>query len=86
MKKINCNKGNKMNLQEAKTKTAEWEKVEEKELMKTGEDNEAYHFLYKKNGEYFKVAIDKKSNDFYSMSDTISKNEIENYEANNLAS
>ena len=69
-----------MELTEAKKKTAEWEEVSEDALLMTGEDKESFHFLYKKNSEYFKVAIDKKSSDFYSMGDTITENQIRDYE------
>jgi len=65
---------------EARKKTAEWENVSEESLLMTCEDKESFHFLYKKNSEYFKVAIDKKTSDFYSMTDTITENQIKNYE------
>ena len=69
-----------MELTEAKKKTAEWEEVSEDELLLTREDKESFHFLYKKNNDYFKVAIDKKSSEFYSMTDTITQNQIRDYE------
>lgn len=69
-----------MTIEEAKVETARWECVDIELLKLTNEDAETFCFMYKKSTNFYKVAIDKKSQDFYGMTDTLTRREIREYE------
>lgn len=68
-----------MKILRAKAKVAKWENIPSKKLLLNSENRMAYFFLFEKNNEYFKIGIDKKTSDFYEMSDTITTTDIEKY-------
>ncbi len=64
----------------AQKKFADWAKINENILMFVKEVKDAFHFVYSKNNLYFKIAIAKTDERFYSISNSLTKKEIEEYE------
>lgn len=69
-----------MTQEEAKEKYSNWANVDLNILMFLKEDKEAFYFMYKRNHNFFKIAVSKIEDTFFSMSDTLTKNDIEKYE------
>lgn len=64
----------------AQKKFAEWADISENILMFVKEVKDAFHFIYSKNNLYFKIAIAKTDERFYSITNSLTKKEIELYE------
>lgn len=68
-----------MTKEDAQKKFAEWAKINENILMFVKEVKDAFHFVYSKNNLYFKIAIAKTDERFYSITSSLTKEEIEQY-------
>lgn len=66
----------------AQKKFAEWANISESLLMFVKEVKDAFHFIYERNNRYFKIAIGKTDERFYSITNSLTKNEIEQYDRN----
>lgn len=69
-----------MTIEEAKEKYSNWANIELETLMFLKEDSEAFYFMYKRKYNYFKIAVSKIEDAFYSMSDTLTSYNIEKYD------
>ena len=69
-----------MTKEDAQKKFADWAKINENILMFVKEVKDAFHFVYSKNNLYFKIAIAKTDERFYSITSSLTKEEIEQYE------
>lgn len=64
----------------AQKKFAEWANINENILMFVKEVKDAFHFIYERNNLYFKIAIAKTDERFYSITNRLTKKEIEAYD------
>lgn len=64
----------------AQKKFAEWANISENILMFVKEVKDAFHFIYTRNNLYFKIAIAKTDERFYSITNSLTKKEIEEYD------
>lgn len=69
-----------MTKEDAKKNYADWANISENLLMFIKEVKDSFHFIYERNNRYLKVAISKTNGRFYSISSTITKDEIKKYE------
>lgn len=63
----------------AQKKFAEWANISESLLMFVKEVKDAFHFIYERNNRYFKIAIGKTDERFYSMQITQNNQQIDLY-------
>ena len=56
-----------MTKEDAKKNFAEWAKINENILMFVKEVKDAFHFVYSRDNKYFKIAIAKTNEKFYSI-------------------
>lgn len=64
----------------AQMKFAEWANISEDILMFVKEVKDSFHFIYRRDNRYFKIAIAKSDDRFYSISNSLSRKEIEKYD------
>ncbi len=64
----------------AQKKFADWAGISENILMFVTEVKDAFHFMYEKNNMYFKIAIAKTDEAFYSINNTLNMKEINLYD------
>jgi len=69
-----------MTKEDAKKNFAEWAKINENILMFVKEVKDAFHFVYSRDNKYFKIAIAKTDERFYSITNCLTKEEIEQYD------
>lgn len=69
-----------MTKEDAKKNFAEWAKINENILMFVKEVKDAFHFVYSRDNKYFKIAIAKTNEKFYSITNSLTKEEIEEYD------
>ena len=74
-----------MTKEDAQKKFADWAKINENILMFVKEVKDAFHFIYLKNNLYFKIAIAKTDERFYSITSSLTKEEIDQYDRNKLS-
>lgn len=64
----------------AKKKFADWANINENILMFVKEVKDAFHFVYSRDDRYFKISIAKTDERFYSITNSLTKEEIELYD------
>ena len=69
-----------MTKEDAKKNFADWAKINENILMFVKEVKDAFHFVYSRDNKYFKIAIAKTNEKFYSITNRLTKEEIEEYD------
>lgn len=69
-----------INADEAKKSYADFMKIDEKILMLLSEDDNAFYFLHRKKGTWWKTSVSKNEHNLFRALDSLTEEEIELYD------